>query len=120
MIDRERIEELFARSRQLLQEGRATWNIDDVCRWSFFFVDADRERLVSAGKVLERAGYEFVGLLEPDEDGDDPETIYLRVDRVERHTVDSLVARNAELDSFAASHGLANYDGMDVGAIEGP
>ena len=113
------IEDLFANTRKLRQEGRAKWDIDGVCRWSFFFVDADRERLVRAGEALERAGYELVGLLEPDEN-DDQETIYLRVDCVERHTVDSLMSRNAELYSFAASHGLADYDGMDVGAIDGP
>lgn len=95
------------------------WDIDDVCRWSFFFVDADRERLIKAGEELERAGYEFVGLLEPGEEDDDQETIYLRVDRVEHHTVDSLMSRNEELYAFAASHGLANYDGMDVGAVGG-
>ncbi len=114
------IEDLFANTRKLRQEGRAEWNVDEVCRWSFFFVDADRERLTKAGEELERAGYEFVGLLEPEEEDDDQETIYLRVDRVEGHTVDSLMARNAELYAFAASHDLADYDGMDVGAVDGP
>lgn len=73
-----------------------------------------------AGEDLARDGYELVGLLEPGEDDDDQETIYLRVDRVERHTVDSLLGRNSELYAFAESHGLADYDGMDVGAIDSP
>lgn len=113
------IEDLFANTRKLTRDGRAKWDIDAVCRWSFFFVDVDRDRLIRAGEDLARGGYEFVGLLEPGED-DDQETIYLRVDRVERHTVDSLLSRNSELYAFAESHGLANYDGMDVGAIDSP
>lgn len=114
------LEELFVATRTARREGYVTWDIDDACRWSFFFVDEDRERLIAAGDALARAGYEAVGLLEPHEDDDDRETLYLRVDRVERHTVDSLLARNAELYAFAEAHGLGDYDGMDVGAIDAP
>src|SRR5262245_14141215 len=87
MITREMIEDLFERTRRLRSEGRVKWNIDDVCRWSFFFIDSSRERLIDAGQKLEGTGYEFVGLLEPNADDEDQETIFLRVDRVEKHTV---------------------------------
>jgi hypothetical protein len=39
----------------------------------------------------------LVTLLEPGEEDDDQETIFLRVDRGGRHTVDSLLTRNSEL-----------------------
>ena len=42
------------------------------------------------------------------------------MDRVERHTVDSLMARNAELYKFADAQGLTDYDGMDVGPVDAP
>jgi hypothetical protein len=118
VIDRAMIEDLFARTRQLARDGCAGWDIDDVCRWSYFFVDPDPDRLLAAGEALEADGYELVGLLDDEEE--EPESFLLRVDRVEQHTVESLVARNAELYAFAERHGLEGYDGMDVGAVEGP
>ena len=120
MISTELIEDLFERTRLLRKEGKVAWDIDDVCRWSFFFVDASVEKLVDAGRQLERAGYEFVGLLEPGPEDEDQETIYLRVDRVEKHTVNSLLSRNTELYAFAARAGLRDYDGMDSGGVDGP
>ena len=41
----------------------------------------------------------------------------LHMERVEKHTVDSLDRRNGELDAFAVKHGLQSYDGMDVGPV---
>ena len=52
------LEELFVATRTARREGHGTWNIDNACRWSFFFVDVDRERLIAAGDALARAGYE--------------------------------------------------------------
>jgi Regulator of ribonuclease activity B len=120
MITRETILDFFDHTRQLKREGRARFDIDQVCRWSFFFVDTDREKLTRAGRYVEQQGYEVAGFLEPTPEDDDQGTIYLRVDKVERHTPDSLLARNAELYKVAANFGLDGYDGMDVGAVDGP
>jgi hypothetical protein len=120
MISQEMIEDLFVRTRQLRMEGRVAWDIDDVCRWSYFFVDSSKEKLLDAARELERAGYEPIGFLEPEPEDEDQETIFLRVDRVERHTVASLLARNDELYAIAARLGLRDYDGMDSGAVDGP
>jgi hypothetical protein len=120
VIDPALVEWLFSSTRQRKREGRVSWDVDGVCRWSFFFVDEDPERLIRAGEALARAGYEFVGLLRRDVANDDRDLIFLRVDRIERHTVESLVARNAELDEFADAHDLSYYDGMDVGHVDGP
>jgi Regulator of ribonuclease activity B len=120
MISREMIVDLFESTRGLRTDGRVSWSIDDPCRWSFFFLDKSREKLIAAGEELEARGYEFVGLLEPgpDEEADAP--LYLRCDRIERHTVDSLMQRNDELAAYAAHLGLEAYDGMDVGVADGP
>lgn len=120
MISRDMIENLFARTRSLRAEGRVSWDVDATCRWSFFFVDSDREKLLSAAQYLEARGYEFMGTLDPTPDDDDQETIYLRVDRIEKHTVDTLLSRNEELYEIARRFDLVDYDGMDCGAIEGP
>jgi hypothetical protein len=44
----------------------------------------------------------------------------LHVEKVETHTVDSLDARNGELDALASKHDLQSYDGMDVGPVTQP
>jgi Protein of unknown function (DUF1260). len=120
MITPEQIHDFFDHTRQLKREGRAPFDIDQICRWSYFVIDADREKLRRAGRHLERHGYEVVGFLEPTPEDDDQETIYLRFDKIERHTPDSLLVRNAELYKLAADFGLESYDGMDVGAVDGP
>lgn len=109
MITREQLDEMFTSMR-----AKARWSIDGECCWDYFFVDSDRDKLLRAGELLERQGFEIVGLLEPSPDDDDQHTVYLQVRRIERHTVDSLLARNAELYAFAERVGLKAYDGMDV------
>ncbi|MFX8929938.1 ribonuclease E inhibitor RraB, partial [Acinetobacter baumannii] len=49
---------------------------------------------------------------------DGAESWWLHVERDERHSVDSLDARNRALHRFAETHGLEAYDGMDVGPVE--
>jgi Regulator of ribonuclease activity B len=120
MITHEQLVGLFDSTRQLKREGRAHYDIDQTCRWSYFLIDTDREKLTRAGRFIEQQGYEVVGFLEPSPEDDDQQTIYLRFDKIERHTPDSLLARNAELYKLAADFDLDGYDGMDVGAIDGP
>jgi|SRR6516165_11276154 hypothetical protein len=113
MIAREMLENMFARIRE-----QAPWNIDDVCLWGYFFTDHDKQRLLAAAPALQQMGYRVVGILEPTPGDDDQDLLFLHVEREEKHTVDSLEARNQELDRFAEDFGLRSYDGMDVGPVE--
>jgi hypothetical protein len=113
MITRAQLEEMFSSIR-----AKGTWSIDAECCWDYFFTDTDRDKLVRAGEVLERDGFELVGFLEPNPDDDDQDTVFLQMRRIERHTVDSLEALNGRLYAFAESHGLASYDGMDVSPVD--
>jgi len=119
MITYERLVGFFDYTRQLKSEGQANYDIDQLCRWSYFFIDSNRDKLVQAGRHVETLGYEVVGFLDPSPE-DKEQTIYLRFDRIEQHTPDSLFTRNAELYKVAADFDLEGYDGMDVGAIDGP
>jgi len=102
MISRDMLEDLFTRTRE-----RARWNIDGVCLWGYFFTGHDRERLLRAAPALERMGYRVVGLLdEPKAEDDDQGLLFLHVEREEQHTVDTLEARNLELDRFAEEFNL--------------
>ena len=116
MIARESLEEMFERRRS---DPNATWSIDDICLWGYFFTDHSEDRLAAAAPALEKLGYRVVGLLRPTPQDDDQELLFLQVERNERHTVESLHLRNIELCRFAEEHGLESYDGMDVGPVGG-
>jgi len=119
MITREAIEDFFSSTRALRQRGDAQFNVDDTCLWSFFFVDPSQAKLKPVAEHLNASGYKIWGYLDPDADNEEP-VYYLRADRLEKHTVSSLLNRNTELYAVASRFGVQDYDGMDVGAVDGP
>lgn len=118
-ITRDMLEEFFQNTREFNQGGQAKFDIDSECRWSYFFADTSERKLTEVGTYLESEGYEPVGFLEPDADDEDPDIIFLRVDMVETHTVDSLHERNQAFYALAEKYAIVQYDGMDVGEIDG-
>jgi hypothetical protein len=119
MITFQQLEEFFSDTRETYKSGRSSWSIDDTCRWSYFFVDPDLKKFGPVADHLETLGYEVAGTLDP-EASDEMPVYYLRVDRVERHTPQSLHELNQKLYGVARQFGLQDYDGMDVGAADGP
>ena len=123
IIPRDTLEEFFSDTRALLRNGRANFNVDEVCLWSFFFVDSSPDAFSSLAAHLEACGYFNVGVLVPnlgERRGESGSMYYLRADRLERLTVDDLLDRNRELSDLAVHFGVKDYDGMDVGGIDGP
>ncbi len=117
-ITREMLEEFFQNTREFNQGGEAKFDIDSECRWSYFFADTSERKLTDLGSYLESEGYEPIGFIEPAPDDDDPDIIFLRVDKVETHTVDSLDKRNQAFYALAEKYDLVQYDGMDVSEID--
>jgi hypothetical protein len=96
--------------------ANAPWNVDGPLLWGYFFTARERQSLESASEALVREGYRLVEIrLQEKRSPSDPDTWWLHVEKVERHTIDSLDQRNALLDAFAREHRLSSYDGMDVG-----
>ena len=120
MISKDELTEYFKNTRKRYEKGEADFNIDEVCNWSYFFTDSDRTNLTRIGLHLEDNGYKICGFLEPAPEDEDQRTLYIRADRIERHTVDSLHETNQELSFLAEKMGVEGYDGMDVGPIGGP
>ena len=118
MITKEQVQGLFEHTRDLLRDGEVDWDIDGVCLWSYFFVDLSKERLQKAAEHLERQGYQVMGILEPEPEDDDQETLRLQVDKVEKHSVNSLMSRNIEFYALARKLQLRDYDGMECGAVD--
>src|SRR5262245_60766680 len=107
-LGREAITELFDDARK---NPRATWSIDGKCQWGYFFFGLDQQKLQSAGKELEKEGYRLVQVRGAMKAKTGFRYI-LHVEKVERHSVDTLLARNEQLKAFAAEQGLESYDGM--------
>jgi hypothetical protein len=118
VITKEQVQGLFEHTRDLLRDGEIDWDIDGSCLWSYFFVDTSKERLQQAAEHLARQGYEVMGILEPEPGDDDQETLRLQVDKVEKHSVNSLMSRNIEFYALARKLQLRDYDGMECGAVD--
>lgn len=104
-ITLEQLQKLFTDLR-----AETSWEMDGEMLWGYYFVSGDPNKLTEAGALLASEGYDVAGVYENE---DEPGFI-LHVQKLEVHTPDSLFARNATLEKFAAANGLDGYDGMDV------
>jgi hypothetical protein len=108
MITIEQLEEMFENMR-----SSSGWNTDTELLWGYFFTDTEPGPLRLLAGELQEMGYRFVDLYPTDDEGE----YFLHMEKIERHSPASLNARNAELESLAASFNVATYDGMDVGPV---
>lgn len=97
--------------------ANAGWDTSQPLLWGYFFFDPSGEKLSDAAGLLEEQGYRAVGIFESETRTEDGPMLVLHVEREETHTPESLYALNARLGAFAAEHGIASYDGMDVGPL---
>jgi hypothetical protein len=115
VIQLEQLEAMFAN----IAAG-AKWDMNRPMLWGYFFTDRSREKLQTAATALVQHGYRVVDVFVPDLDEEEDEYFFLHVEREEVHSPESLHERNMQLYEFAELHGLATYDGMDVGPIPEP
>lgn len=80
--------------------------------WVYFFTNDNRFLLEQAIARLEELGYRYVAILHPDED-DNTREYTLHVERVEVHSIDSLLTRCGELGEL----GIGDFDGFDAGSV---
>lgn len=107
IIRRDLIEDMFEGMK------KSKWNVDGNLLWGYFFFDPDQKKLESLARHLENSGYSFVDIY-PNEDQD---VFWLHVERIEKHTVESLDKRNRELHTLAHKFKVQDYDGMDAGPV---
>lgn len=95
------------------------WDMKGELLWGYFFTDAEKAPLEPLRDELVASGYRFVRLDHAEEDGaDSPALWMLHVEKVEKHTAESLHARNQEFYGLVKRLGVDEYDGMDVGPVE--
>ncbi|MEI6351172.1 MAG: SseB family protein [Verrucomicrobiota bacterium] len=106
-ISLEQLQEMFAGLRK-----ETPWDMDGEMLWGFFFISPSEEKLETVGEALEELEYEVDGVYKCE----DEDSYILQAERVEKHTPESLGARNDELEALAAKLGV-EYDGMDVNPV---
>ena len=107
-MDLQQMEQMFANMR-----AQTKWNVDGEMLWGYFFTDPDTNKLERVSQRLTVSGYRLVQIYPTD----DKSTCVLHVERIEKHTAQTLHARNSELEKLASEFGLESYDGMDVGPV---
>ncbi|GAB3346960.1 ribonuclease E inhibitor RraB [Lysobacter tyrosinilyticus] len=113
MITREQLVEMFE-----AMERDAPWDTSGPLLWGYFFTDASEAKLRQVAPLLEAQGYRLVEIFPTEPDDGEAIEWWLHVEKAERHTADTLDARNQALYAFANEHRLGSYDGMDVGPID--
>lgn len=86
---------------------------DGPLLWGYFFTDPERKRLEPLGEHLAADGYRIVDI-----NPTDGTVFFLHVEKVERHTAQSLHDRNTAFYALAKQFDVETYDGMDVGPAE--
>jgi hypothetical protein len=109
MMTRSDVDNLFREMKE-----NAPFDAEGDLLWGYFFTDADKAKLKPVAEELAALGYREVALYRTD----DRRTYFLHVERVERHTAESLDALNQRFQALAQRHGIDAYDGMDVGPVE--
>jgi hypothetical protein len=96
-------------------EKNAPWDISKPLLWGYFFADQSKTKLELAQLLFKTKGYQIVGIYDSKPESDSPALWWLHIEKVEKHTVDTLHERNQEFYKFAEEHQIESYDGMDVG-----
>jgi hypothetical protein len=108
MITLEQLNDMFARMK-----AEAPFEVDGELLWGYFFTDPSKQKLRPVADELVKLGYREVGLYHTD----DRTTYFLHVEKVEKHTPETLDERNAQFYAMADRFGIESYDGMDVGPV---
>jgi hypothetical protein len=107
VIDKKTIQDFF---RSNLDRGA---KIDGPMLWGYFFTDTAKSKFKMLKAALVADGYRYVDI--SGEKGD----YTLHVERVETHTPASLFDRCVDLDELATDLGVDDFEGFDVGNVDG-
>jgi hypothetical protein len=97
------------------------WNLNEEMLFSYYFVDKDVDKLEKLGLKLEADGYDFVDVFELGDEQTEESTgeYLLHIDKIEKHTPESLAERNVEFQKLADEYEIETYDGWEFGEIGG-
>ena len=108
-ISKAQLQEMFDSMRR-----DAPWDVDGPLLWGYFFTNSEPSALKRTASELQSKGYRIVDSSERPGSAASSRW-WLHVEKVEKHTVETLHARNQEFYALASKFQLGSYDGMDVG-----
>jgi hypothetical protein len=108
-ISKEQLVEMFNSLEQ------SNINTDSELLWGYFFIDKDTLKLNALANHLRIEGYSFVRLFQIEQDNKLSDDFLLHMEKIEKHSVESLNSRNMQFYSLIKKFGIKSYDGMDVG-----
>ena len=115
------VESQLAGIKEIFSEAKTedNWDMSEPMLFSFYFVDKSVEKLEKLGLKLESDGYDFVDVFELGDEATDESTgeYLLHIDRVEKHTPESLAERNVEFQRLADEFEIETYDGWEFGEV---
>jgi len=89
------------------------WDLNGDLLWGYYFTNGAKWPLRFDAWALGLLGYKTVAI-----DRDEKKDFWwLHVEKVERHTLDSMASRNVRLSWFGRVVGFSVYDGWDVGQV---
>ncbi len=108
----EGIKEIFE-----LAEKEDGWNLENEMLYSYYFVDESVEKLEKLGEYLAKEKYDFVDIFElgDEETGESTGEYLLHIDKLEKHTPESLAQRNVEFQKLGDEYDVDTYDGWEFG-----
>lgn len=106
---RGQIESMF----QKLLEEEGWDSFRSFMLFSYYFQDEDPAKLELLLKQLYREGYELVAICRKRNSA----FYMMKVDQIEKHTVESLFKRNKYLAEVAGQYDIGSYDGWKMGLI---
>ena len=108
----EGIKEIFEQAKT--EDG---WDLDNDMLYSYYFVDESVEKLEKLGNRLAEDKYDFIDIFElgDEETGESTGEFLLHIDKLEKHTPESLAQRNVEFQKLADEYDIETYDGWDFG-----
>ena len=116
-------ESQLAGIRKIFNDAKTedNWNLDEEMLFSYYFVDKDVDKLEKLGLKLEADGYDFIDIFELGDEKTDESTgeYLLHIDKVEKHTPESLAQRNVEFQTLADEYEIETYDGWEFGEVGG-
>lgn len=93
------------------------WDLENDMLYSFYFADESVEKLEKLGEYLAGKKYDFVDIFElgDEETGESTGEYLLHIDKLEKHTPESLAERNVEFQKLADEYEIESYDGWEFG-----
>ncbi len=82
--------------------------------WGYYFSDFEKTNLEVFKNVLLKEGYTFAEIIKEDESN----KYLLHLEKIEKHTIDTLTKRDLQLIGYANRFNIDSYEGFDVYSYE--